>query len=105
MNSIRMKESEICGESVPTQSVEGWIIFVTGIHEAAKESDIFEIFAEFGEIQNLHLNLDRQSGFVKGYALVEYKKKDQAAQARCDMNGKEILGHKISVDWAFIQSL
>merc|ERR1712124_63666 len=87
----------------PIKSVDGWIIFVTGIHESAKESEIFEIFAEFGEIQNLHLNLDRQNGFVKGYALVEYGKKERAEMACLDLHGKEILGKKISVNWAFVR--
>merc|ERR1712224_197295 len=88
---------------IPTKSVEGWIIFVTGIHESTKESEIHGIFAEFGEIQNLHLNLDRQNGFVKGYVLIEYKDKNHAELARNDMNGKEILGKKVNVDWAFLQ--
>merc|ERR1711990_107102 len=86
----------------PIKSIEGWIIFVTGIHQSVRESDLFELFAEFGEIQNLHLNLDRQNGLVKGYALVEYRDKDHADLARSDMDGKEILGKKISVDWAFV---
>ncbi|KAJ1649531.1 hypothetical protein GGF38_006083 [Coemansia sp. RSA 25] len=89
--------------TTPQRSVEGWVIVATGIHEEAREEDLRDLFSDYGKVRNLHLNLDRQTGYVKGYALIEYALQPEAEQAICKASGRKLLGKPLAVDYAFIR--
>lgn len=86
------------------KSIEGWVLFVSGLHEEITEDDLHDKFSEHGHITDLKLELDHKTGYVKGYALIEYENYNEALATKEALNGTLVLDVPIRVDFAYLNN-
>lgn len=87
---------------VPAEkSVEGWVLFVTGLTEEHSENDLMDLFSDFGEVKQLRLPLSRITGDPHGFALIMYEDVNSAVEAIDQLDNAECLGTVLHVSWAF----
>jgi len=89
--------------SGPEKSINGWILFVTGLNEEVREEDVSERFGEFGSVKSVQLPRDRRTGYCKGYSLVEYNSFTAAQDAINALHGVPFMGSTIRVNWAYVK--
>ena len=75
-------------------------LFVGGLNWQMRGNDLRETFSPYGEIVFARVNLDRETKRSKGFGFVEFANADDAAKAKAEMDGKEVRGRAIKVDFA-----
>ena len=79
-------------------------MFVGGISWNLDSEDLKEAFAEFGEVLSANIIKDRETQKSRGFGFVEFGTVEEAAAAKEAMDGKELDGRSIKVDFAQAKS-
>jgi len=76
-------------------------LFVGGLPWSLGWQDLKDIFAEHGEVTYVKVITDRETGKSKGFGFVEFATPEEAVKVKEIMDGAEIEGRTIKVDFAF----
>jgi RNA recognition motif-containing protein len=75
-------------------------LYVGNLSFDATESDLFELFAGVGHVQNAEVVTYRHNQRSKGFAFVSMQTIDEAKRAVAELHDKEFLGRKLVVSGA-----
>ena len=75
-------------------------IYVGNLSFDVVESDLLQLFEEFGQVTSANIIKDKYNGRSKGFGFVEMPS-DEEAQAAIDaLNGKEVMNRQMTVNQA-----
>ncbi len=75
-------------------------VFVGNLNFRTTEEQLSETFSVVGEVRNVHIPTDRETGRPRGFAFVEFSSGHEAAQAIERFDGQELDGRKLRVNLA-----
>ncbi|VDM17461.1 unnamed protein product [Hydatigera taeniaeformis] len=73
-------------------------IFVGGLSYDLTEGDVICVFSQYGEIANINLVRDKDTGRSRGFAFVCYENQKSTVLATDNLNGIKLAGRIIRVD-------
>ena len=73
-------------------------VFAGGFVEQLSEGDILAVFSQYGEIEDLHLVRDEETGKSKGFSFLKYENEKSCVLAVDNLNGYMLLGKTLRVD-------
>ena len=75
-------------------------IYVGNISYQTNEEDLRQAFEEHGQVEDVAIIRDRDTGRSKGFAFVEMPTSEEAEAAIAAINGKELEGRSVTVSEA-----
>ncbi|KAJ2956912.1 hypothetical protein NQZ79_g7299 [Umbelopsis isabellina] len=75
-------------------------IFAGGLPYELSEGDVICIFSQYGEILNLDMPRDKQTGKARGFVFLQYEDQRSTVLAVDNLNGAKVLGRVLRVDHA-----
>jgi RNA recognition motif-containing protein len=75
----------------------GLKLFIGGVSYDATEDDLREAFSAHGELKEVHIATDKETGRSKGFAFITFPNKKDGLAAIKALHESKIHGRKISV--------
>ena len=75
-------------------------IFVGNLPFRAEQEDVIELFAQFGEVTNCALPLERDTGRKRGFAFIEMADESTEEAAIQGLQGAELMGRSLRINKA-----
>jgi len=74
-------------------------LYVGNFPYSVEESQLREIFAQYGEISDLAMIMDRDTGRPKGFGFITFATQE-AAEKALEQNGQDLDGRPLKVNFA-----
>ena len=75
-------------------------IYVGNLSLETGESEVRELFGQFGDVDDVTLITDRETGRPRGFGFVEIRNDQAAREAISALDGKEVGGRQLKVSEA-----
>ena len=75
-------------------------LFISGVNWSMRGNDLKDTFSKYGEIVFARVVLDKETKRSKGFGFVEFTNEEDAQKAKDEMDGQEVWGRAIKVDFA-----
>lgn len=75
-------------------------IYVGNLSFATSNDRLESLFAEFGEVVDAQVIMDRDTGRSRGFGFVEMNSSEAANNAISSLNGREVDGRQLKVNMA-----
>ena len=75
-------------------------IYCGNLSFQSTEDDVRNLFAQHGEVTNVHMVMDRETGRPRGFAFVEMATEEQAQKAIKALDGQNVQGRNLKVNEA-----
>ena len=80
--------------------MEGKKLYVGNLTYATTDTDLENLFGEYGTVTSANVISDRETGRSKGFAFIEMSDSTEAEKAMTALNGTDYNGRNLKIDEA-----
>lgn len=80
--------------------MDGSKLYVGNLNYSVTESQLRELFSQYGELKDVVLIKDSYTDRSKGFGFIEFSNPSEAEKAATDLNGKDHEGRALKVNEA-----